>query len=327
MLNRNFLLAAQLAGALVVGTHASPGVAQGWPERPVRIVNPFAAGAASDVVARLIADKLSQRLGKTFIVDNRPGANAIIGTEIVAKATPDGYTALFGGNTTHTANPSLYKSLPYDSLKDFTPVAYVVGLNYYLVVGPASPAATVQELIAYAKSNPAKLSYGTGNATSTVAAEMFKLATRTEFTQVNYKGNTLAAADVIGGTLTMMFLDTSSARPLVPAGKLRALAVAASRRSEIFPDVPTLAEAGLPGIDLTGWIGVWMPAKTPPAIVDKFNAELNAARALPDVAQKLKDLGFTLDGPGARPEDFAEFVKSDIAQWARVVKEAKIPRQ
>ena len=293
----------------------------------MRIVNPFAAGAASDVVARLIADKVSQRLGKTFIVDNRPGANAIIGTDIVAKAAPDGYTVLSGGNTTHAANPSLFKALPYDPIRDFAPVAYVVGLHYYLVVGPGSPARSVQELITYARANPGKLSYGTGNATSTISAEMLKLATGTDFAQVNYKGNPLAAADVIGGTLTMMFLDNSTARPLLQGGKLRALGFAALQRSENFPDIPTLAEGGLPGINLTAWISMWFPAKTPKPIVERLNLEINFARAQPDVVVKLKELGFSLEGPGPRPEDFAEFVKSEIALWARVVSEAKIPQQ
>lgn len=315
-------------GVLVIAAITPASVsAQSWPERSVRIVTPFAAGAASDVVTRLIADKLSQRLNKTFIVDNRPGANAIIGTDIVAKAAADGYTVLSGGNTTHAANPSLYKSLPYDPVKDFTPVAFIVGLHYYLVVAPGSPAKSVQELIAYAKSNPGKLTYGTGNATATISAEMFKLATGTDFAQVSYKGNPQAAADIIGGTLTTMFLDNSTARPLLAGGRLRALGVAAKTRSEMFRTIPTLEESGVPGIHLTAWIATWFPARTPKAVVDKLNREINAARALPDVEQKLKELGFTLEGCGPRPEDFSEFIKSEIALWARVVKDAKIAQQ
>jgi len=305
---------------------AAGAVAQTWPERPVRVVNPFAAGAASDVVGRMIAERLTQRFGKPFIVDNRPGANAMIGTEIVAKAAPDGYTLLNGGNTTHAANPILFRKVPYDPVKDFEPLAYVAGLQYYLVVAPGFPAKTVAELVQYAKSNPTKLSYGTGNATSTVAAEMFKLATGTDFVQVNYKGNPLAAADLIGGTLTMIFLDNSTARPLLQGGRLRAIGTASGKRSEQFPDVPTMAEAGFPSINLQAWIAMWFPAKTPRAIVDKVNAEVNAARNSPEVSQKLRELGFTLEGPGPSPDDFAAFVKSEIALWARVVKAAKIPQ-
>jgi len=310
----------------VAGAVFSSAGAQSWPERPVRIVNPFAAGAASDTVARLVAERLTQRLGKPFIVDNRPGANAVIGTEIVARAAPDGYTLLSGGNTTHAANPNLYKSLPYDPVRDFAPVAFIVALHYYLVVTPGHPARTLQDFIAFARSNPGKLSYGSGNATTLIAAEMFKLATGTDFAQVNYKGNPAAAADVIGGTLTMMFLDNSVARPLLQGGRLRALGVAAANRSETFPDVPTLAEAGLRGIELTAWIAMWAPAKTPRAIVERLNSEVNAARNQPDIAQKLRDLGFSMDGPGPRPEDFARFVQSEIGLWSRVVAEARIPK-
>ncbi len=301
--------------------------AQGWPERPVRVVVPFAGGAATDVATRLIADKLTQKLGKSFVVDNRPGANAIIGTEIAAKAPGDGYTLLLAGNTTHAANPSLYKSLPYDPVKDFTPVAFVVGLHYYLVVAPNFPAKSVQELTAYAKANARKLTYGTGNATSTISAEMFKLATGTDFAQVNYKSNPMAATDIIGGNLTTMFLDNSTARPLLGSGRLRALGIAAKNRSDIFPDIPTLEEGGVPGIHLTAWIATWFPAKAPKRYVDILNREINLARALPDVSQKLKDLGFALEGCGPRPEDLAGFVKSEIAQWAQVVRDAKIPQQ
>ena len=316
------------AAAVYLGAgFATVGLAQSWPERPVRIINPFSPGAASDVAARVIAEKLGQKLGKPFVVDNRPGANAIIGTDMVAKAAPDGYTALAGGNTTHAANPSLFKSLPYDPVRDFAPVAFVAGLHYYLVVPPSAPARSVQELVAHARANPGKMTYGTGNASSTVAAEMLKLATGADFVQVNYKGNPLAAMDVMAGAVTMMFLDTSTARPLLQSGKLRPLGIAAGRRSEIFPEVPTLIEAGVPGLSFTSWIAVWYPAKTSKAIVDRLAAEVHAARTLPDVAPKLRDLGFTLDGPGERPEDFAAFVKSEIALWARVVREARIPQQ
>jgi tripartite-type tricarboxylate transporter receptor subunit TctC len=317
----------RFAAALVLAAHAIVGAAQGWPERPVRIINPFSAGAASDVAARLIAEKLGQKLGKPFIVDNRPGANAVIGTDMVAKAAPDGYTLLNGGNTTHAANPSLFKSLPYDPIRDFAPVAFVVGLHYYLVVAPSFPARNVQDLIAQARGNPGKMTYGTGNASSTVAAEMLKLATGTDFAQVNYKGNPLAAADLMGGAISMMFLDTSTATPLLQSGKLRPLGIATNRRSELFPEVPTLAEAGVPGITLTAWIAMWYPARTPKAIVDRTAAEVHAAKNMPDVAPKLRDLGFSLEGPGPRPEDFAAFVKSEIALWARVVRDAKIPQQ
>jgi tripartite-type tricarboxylate transporter receptor subunit TctC len=301
--------------------------AQSWPERPVRIINPFAVGAGSDLVARLVADKLAQRFGKTFVVDNRPGANAIIGTDIVAKSAPDGYTFLAGGSTTHPANRALFKSLPYDPVKDFTPVAFMVSLHYYLVVANDFPGRAVRELIDYAKANPAKVTYGTGNATSTIAAELLNMVAGTGFAQVNYKGNTLAAIDVISGSITTMFLDTSTAHPFLQSGKVRALAVAAGKRSAIFPNVPTMAEAGFPEVNLTAWNAVWGPAKLPRSIVDSLNSGINAALAMPDVRQKMQELGFSPDGPGSRPEDLAAFVRSEIELWARVVKQARIQQQ
>lgn len=320
-------IAASVLALAILVVATAPASAQRWPERPIRLIVPFPPGTASDTVFRLLAEGVAQRLGKPFIVDNRPGANAIIGTEMGARATPDGYTMVSGGNTTHAANPNLYKSLPYDPIRDFAPLAFICGLHYYLVVGVNHPARNVQELIAYAKANPSKLTYGAGNASTIVAAELFKLATGLDFTQVNYKGNPAAAADVIGGSLTMMFLDTSVARPLLQSKKLRPLGIATSKRSENFPDVPTLAEAGFPGIDFTAWIAMWYPAKTPAAIVKQANAEINAVLALPHVQQRLKDIGFALEGPGTRPEDLDAFVRREIDLWARVVREAKIPRQ
>lgn len=301
--------------------------AQAWPERPIRLVIPFASGSASDTVARLVTERLSQRLGKSIIADNRPGANAIIGTDLVAKATPDGYTLLSGGNTTHAANPNMYKSLPYDPVRDFSPVAFVCGLHYFLVVSPNHPARSVTDLVGFAKSNAGKLTYGAGNASATVAAELFKLATGTDFAQVNYKGNPLAAADVMSGAITMMFLDNSVARPLLQGKRLRALGIATGKRSDGFPEIPTMAESGFPAINFTAWIAWWYPAKTPKAIVDKVNSEVNAVLQIPEVAGKLREIGFSLDGSGTRPEEFGEFVKKEIALWSRVVAEAKIPKQ
>ncbi|MCC6535801.1 MAG: tripartite tricarboxylate transporter substrate binding protein [Burkholderiales bacterium] len=298
-----------------------------WPERPIRLIIPFGTGSASDTVARLVTDRLAPRLGRPIIVDNRPGANAIIGTDLVAKATPDGYTLLSGGNTTHAANPNMYKSLPFDPVRDFSPVAYICGLHYFLVVAPNHPARGVQDLVSYAKQNAGKLTYGAGNASATVAAELFKLATGTDFAQVNYKGNPLAAADVMTGAITMMFLDNSVARPFLQSKRLRALGIATGKRSESFSDVPTMAEVGFPAINFTAWIAWWYPAKTPKAIVDRVNAEVNAVRNLPEVAGKLLEIGFSLDDRGSTPPEFGEFVKKEIALWARVVAEAKIPKQ
>ncbi len=302
-------------------------LAQSWPDRNVRIINPFAVGAGSDLVARLIAEKLTLQYGKTFLVDNRPGGGAIIGTDAVAKSSPDGYTFLVGGSATHPANFSLYKSLPYDPVKDFTPVVFMVALHYYLVVAGDFHAHNIKELIFYAKNNPTKISYGTGNATSTIEAEMLNVATGNRFVQVNYKGNTLAALDVISGQVTTMFLDTSTAYPFLQSGKLRALAVAAVKRSEIFPNVQTTAEVGLPGISLAGWNAIWGPAKLAPSLVNNLNSAVNKSLLMPDVRLKLRELGFVIDGPGPRPDDLGEFVKSEINIWSHAVQQAKIDPQ
>ena len=313
--------------SLTLACAAPPAPAQTWPERTVRIVNPFAVGSGSDIAARIMADRLTQRFGKPFVVDNRPGANAMLGTDLVAKAVPDGYTLLAGGSTTHAANLALYKSVPYDPVKDFSPIAFMTSLHYYLVVPTDSPIKSVKELIEHTKANARTVSYATGNASSTIAAEMLKLATGTSFIQVNYKGNTLAATDVTGGIVTTMFLDTSTAFPFLQGGKLRALALATTKRSSIFPNVPTMEEAGFPDFSFTSWSAIWGPANMPRAVVETLNEALNTAKAIPEVAQKLRDLGFTQDGPGARPEDLGNFVKTEIDQWARVVKRANIQVQ
>jgi tripartite-type tricarboxylate transporter receptor subunit TctC len=302
--------------------------AQAWPNHQVRVVNPLAAGSASDVVARMLAQKLTTHFGQAFVVDNKPGASAIIGTDIVARAAPDGYTLLVGGTTTHAGNPSLFKKLPYDAVRDFTPVAYINGTPYCMVVPESLPVKTVQEFIAYGRANPGKLSYGTGNASGTIGAELFKSATGVEMTQINYKGPPLAVTDLIAGRLSVMFVDTSVAGPLMHSGKIRGLAIAAAHRAASFPDLPTLAESGVPGVELTVWNAMWAPAGTPSAIVQKLNHEINVILKMPDIVKGFNDMGLTVEnGPGPAPEDLGKYVNTQIAFWARVVKEANIPQQ
>lgn len=322
---RRALVLAGLGATLVTSRAA---YAQTWPERPVKIVNPFAAGSASDVIARLLSDKLASRLGQPVIVENKPGANAIIGTEQVARAQPDGYTFLAGGTTTHAGNAALFKSLPYDPMKDFAPVAYINGLEYFMVVPSSLPARSVSEFIAYGRANPEKLNYGAGNASGTIGAELFKAATGLDITQINFKGPPLAVTELVAGRLSVMFLDAGTAGPFIRDGRIRALAIAASRRSPNYPDVPTLAEAGVKGIDLTVWNGVWAPAGTPAAIVDRMNREINAVLAMPEVINRIKDLGFTTEGgPGPTPADLGRYTESQIETWGRLVQQANIPRQ
>ena len=314
-----------LAATLALG---APAHGQTWPDRPVKFVNPFAAGSASDIIARILADKLAPRLGQPVIVENKPGANAIIGTELVARAQPDGYTLLAGGTTTHAGNAALFKSLPYDPVKDFAPVAYINGLEYFMVVPASLPVRSVKEFIAYGRANPQKLNYGAGNASGAIGAELFKSATALDITQINFKGPPLAVTELVAGRLSVMFLDAGTAGPFIRDGRIRALAIAAAKRSPNYPDVPTLSEAGVDGIDLTVWNGVWAPAGTPAAVINRLNKEINAVLATPEVVNRISELGFTMQGgPGPAPDDLGRYTVSQIDTWERLVRQANIPRQ
>lgn len=316
------LLAAGLGFARPALAQATP-----WPERPVRLVIPFAAGATTDIVARLLANKLAERLGKPFVVDNRPGANAIVGTEIVANAPGDGYTMLMAGSSTHAINPNLFRKLPYDAEKQFTDAGYLGGVRYVLTVAANAPDRTVQDLVSRAKANPGKMNYGAGNSATVLGTELFKLVTGTDFTGLNYKSNAAAATDLMGGTLQIVLLDIGIATPLLKSGQLRALAFTGPKRSPAFPDVPIFAEIGYPDVSrVVGWIALWFPAGVQRPVVEKFNAALNYARESPDFAQRLADLGIFTDGPNT-VDDFSKLVREDRARWARVVREAKIKQE
>ncbi len=298
--------------------------AQTYPTKSVRMVVPFAAGAGSnDIMARLIAQKLTDSFGQQFVVDNRPGASGIIGTDIVAKAQPDGYTVLMM-SLTFTVLPSLFSKLPYDTLKDLTPVTMVASAPLMLVVNPSVPVKSVAEFIAYAKANPGKLNFGSGGAGATphLAGEMLKSMAGLQMTHIPYKGGAPALADLVGGQIQFMCENIPGTLPFVKAGKLRALAVTDLKRSPLLPDLPTLDESGLKGFQIVGWNGLFVPAGTPPAVVNKLHAGVAAALALPDVKERLAILG--ADGVGNTPQHFAAFIKADIAKWAKVVKDAGI---
>ena len=299
-----------------------------WPDRPIRLILPYTPGSLTDTIARMLAERLTQRLGKPVIVENRAGATTIIGTEAVARATPDGYTLFLGGSSTHTVGPNLIKSLPYDPIKDFAEVAYVGGIRSYLVVGGSSPYRTVAELLASAKATPGKLNYAAVTPTAILAAELFKLVTGTEFIQINYKSSPQAITDIIGGQVHMGIVVPGDAAALMKSGQLRALAYTGLTRSEAFPQVATFGELGFPELQkIVGWFGLWYPAKTPQAIVERMNREVNAVLAQPDFVQKFVSFGVTLDGTGGTPEEFGKLIREDLVRWARVVKEANIPRQ
>ena len=294
----------------------------GYPTKPIRLVVPFPAGGTTDILARATAQKLSEALGQQVIVDNRPGAGGNIGTELVAKAPPDGYTLLMGTVGTHAINASLYSKLPYDHVKDFTPVILVAGVPNVLVVNPALPVNSVQELIAYGKANPGKLNFASsGSGTSIhLSGELFKTLTGVQMTHVPYKGSAPALTDLMGGQVQLMFDNLPSSLAFIKAGKLRALGVTSTTRAAALPDVPTLVEAGVPGFEASSWFGIVAPAGTPRDIVMRINTEVAKWLASPDARDKLSAQG-AIAASGS-PEDFARHIASETTKWARVVKES-----
>ena len=293
--------------------------AQTYPNRPVRMVVPFAAGAGSnDIMARLTAQKLADSFRQQVVVDNRPGASGIIGCDIVAKAQPDGYTVLMM-SLTLAVNPSLFKKLPFDTERDLVPVTMVASAPLMLVVHPSVPAKSVAELVAYAKANPARLNFGSGGpgATPHLAGEMFKMLAGVQMTHVPYKGGAPALADLVGGQIQLMLENIPGTLPFVKAGKLRALAVTDTKRSPAVPDLPTLDEAGLKGYELLGWNGLFFPRGTATPVIAKFYRETRQALLLPDIKERLAQMGAA--GVGNTPEQFAAFIKAEIKKWAKVV--------
>jgi len=302
---------------------ASAAVAQGYPSKPVRIVVPFAPGGAVDVVARAVGQRLSEQMGQPVVVENRPGGNANIGADLVAKAAPDGYTVLMGANGLAT-NMALYKSLPFDTLRDFAPVARVGYAPLVLVVPSRSPSKSLQELIAAAKAKPGSLNYGSaGNGSSGhLATELLRAKTGIDVVHVPYKGGGPALTDLVGERLSFMLINPLEAIPHLKSQRLRALAVAAPKRMAMLPDVPTFAEAGLAGYDASVWWGLVAPAKTPPEALAKLGAETLKALEDPGVREKLSALGAVVDPQG--PEAFGRFLKDEIDKWAQVIKAAAI---
>jgi tripartite-type tricarboxylate transporter receptor subunit TctC len=278
-------------------------------------------------VARLIGTKLSERWGQAVVIENRAGAGGSIGAEAVARAAPDGYTLVMGSTANMAVNVTLHDKLGYDPLKDFAAINLAAVVPNLLVVGPAFPANTVGELIAIAKSKPEAVTYASGGVgtPSHLAAELFKSMAGVQMLHVPYKGSIPALADVMGGQVTLMFDSMASALPLSKAGKLKALAQTGSKRAAAAPDLPTIAESGLPGYEVTGWFGVLAPAGTPRPVVDKLSAEISAILALPDVKERYSALGLQ-PGP-ARPEEFFAFMKDEIAKWADAIRASGAKRE
>lgn len=315
-INRRCFAASVAGFFLTLGAGAE---AQSYPDKPIRLVVPFPAGSGTDIIGRLLGQQMSLDFGQPVIVDNRPGASTIVGTDIVAKAAPDGYTMVMASNN-HAMNPSLFEGkLPFDSIKDFAAVGEVAVLPFILVVNPNLPAKTLSELIALAKKG--RLTYAsTGNGTPPhVAGEMLKRAAKVDITHIPYKGSAAAVQDVVSGQVSMMFVNVPSGMSLVQAGKLRVLAVGSAKRLASMPDVPTVAELGFPGFDVSLWMGLLMPAGTPAAVIDRMSREVEHALADPALARKIEEQG--AEPAYTPPAMFSKFIADETRRFDELVKE------
>jgi len=310
--------------ALVASAFAAPASAQGYPDKPLRIVVGFAPGGFTDVLARLVGQKLQERLGQTVVVENKPGAAGTLGADIVAKARPDGYTLLLGHSNSNSVAPALYPKLPYDVIKDFTPIVRIATTPLLLTVNPSVPARDVKSFVELAKKEPGALRFassGNGSAQH-LAAARFMLATGTQMTHVPYKGSGAAIVDLLSGQVELNFESPPNVLQHAQAGKLRLLAITSDKRSPLMPDVPTMAEAGVRNAEMLQWFALLGPAGLPKDITQKLNAEVQAILRQPDVAEKIASQGGEIvAGPA---EQFVAFLPGDVASWGRLVKEAKV---
>ncbi len=313
-----------LGGALLIGflLAATPALAQTWPNRPLRLVVPFPAAGTTDIIAREVAAELTKSLGQQVVVDNRPGAGGNVGSDIVAKSAPDGYTIVMGTVGTHAINTSLYAKMPYDPVKDFAPVTLVAAVPNVLEVNNALPVKSVKDLIAYAKANPGKLNFASsGNGTSLhLSGELFKTMAGVDMLHIPYKGSAPAITDVISGQAQLIFDNLPSSIAFIRSGQLRAIAVTTLKRSPALPDIPTIDESGVPGFEATSWIGVLAPAGTPREIVNRLHDEIVKALNTPALKKSLQAQG--AEPVGDTPEQFAEHIRNEIAKWAKVVKQS-----
>jgi tripartite-type tricarboxylate transporter receptor subunit TctC len=312
------------ACAAILVAAAGATTAQPYPSRPIRLVVPFAPGGSADFVGRLVGQKLSETVGQQVVVENRGGGSGMIGNEQVAKSVPDGYTLTIGTLGPFAVNQSLFGKMPYDPVRDFAPVTLTGSASHVLVAHPSIPVTTVKDLIALAQARPGQLTFassGIGNATH-LTGELFKYLAKVNMVHVPYKGGGPAMTDLMGGQVSFSFASMPSALPHVRSGRLRAIAVSAGKRSPAIPELPTVAESGLPGFASEDWQGILAPAKTPPEIVARLNGELQRVLGLPELKEKLIAAGF--EARTSTPEGFADFIKAETVKWARVVKEAGI---
>lgn len=319
------ILAVVLLGATLALTGLAAAQTSNYPNRNITLVLPFAAGSGTDTTTRIISQNIAASIGQGFVIENKAGANGMLAATQVARAQPDGYTLFVTTNTTHSANPSLLKTLTYDPIKDFTPIARTGDLPFMLLVHPDVPAKTVQELIAYAKANPGKLTYASGSSASSVSGATFARRAGIDIQHVPYKSSPPALNDVIGGRITMMFIDVPTGRPHVEAKTLRALAVTTKNRSPLAPDLPSMEEAGVPDFDITSWQAWFGPAGLPKDIVTKLNAEIRKVVERPDIKTQLQGMG--MDAFSGTPEELDKFVKDQLVLWTRLIKDAGIEPQ
>lgn len=310
-----------LAAALFAA--ALPSFAQNWPNRTVKIVVPFPAGGPTDVLTRVLAEKLGGQLGQPVVVENKPGAGGSIGADFVAKSPGDGYTLVMATTSTHSIGPNMGK-LAYDPVKDFTPIVWVGNATNILVVSNNVPVSNVQELIALAKKDPGKLNYATSGigTISHLTSELFASMAGVKLTHVPYKGTQQSIPDMMSGQVAILFDNVMTAQPNIKAGKVKGIAISSSTRSPLVPDLPTVAESGLPGFQSLVWFGLLGPANTPKAVVDRVNAEMNKALQLPDIQARFTQMGF--EPAGGTATDFAQAIQRDAQKWSKVIKDAGV---
>jgi tripartite-type tricarboxylate transporter receptor subunit TctC len=312
-----------LAGAALLclaGASGQVRAQQTYPAKPIRVIVPFGPGGPTDFLVRTVGQKIAESWGQQLIVDHRTGANGVVGAELTARAAPDGYTLGMATNGTHGINASLYPKLPFDTVKDFAPVTRIGLAPYLLIAHPSLPARSVKELMALARSRPGEITWSCGGSPSQLAAELFKKIAGIQVIVVPYKGNAPAVTAAISGEVSLSFGNVAQSAPQVKAGRLRALGVGSLQRSAVMPEVPTVAESGLPGFEAGAWYGVLAPAATSRAVVDRLNGELVRILKLPDVQQRLR--GEAYDVIADTPDQFAAAIRAEIAKWAPIVKQA-----
>jgi tripartite-type tricarboxylate transporter receptor subunit TctC len=322
-----FAIVALLRAAALAALACGAALAQSYPAKPIRILIAQAPGSATDVISRVVGNRLSEALGQPVVIEARPGAGGVVGTEAAAHATADGYTLFMGNNSTHGSNPALYEKLPYDAVKDFAPITFVASVPYVLVVDPSLPVKSVQELIAYAKARPGKINFASAGNGSThhFCGELLKSMAGIDLVHVPYKGSGPGIAGLLGGEVSMMFANVADIGAQVKSGKVKPLAVTTTKRAALLPEVPTMAEAGLAGFEIQSWFGLLAPAGTPAPVVARLNAEAAKVLARSDVKATLAAQG--LEVAASSPEQFAAYIKSEIARFAKIAKAAGIKPQ